>query len=320
MKFKQLLIYTSALLFTTYTFFTSNTSTAFANTNEVSIVVNGENLDLDVPAQIINGRTMVPMRKIFEELGMVVEWFDETQTVMAAKQGVVVEFPIGSTTVSRNTVEQTIDVPAQLVDSRTLVPVRFVSEFAGAEVVWDGNTKTVFINSTDNIKQLNWNDTYEYWGEVENGEASGYGALYNKKDGSLRQIGKYIDSKIVTGTDFYDNGENFHGNYEDGHWAYGIYCYACGDSYIGEFENGKKHGTGSYYFANGDYHDGQWIEGVFTGYGSYYYSAEQVLYTGNFTNGKKNGYFVIDDLYLGTTTYASYIDGEYIFKPNTLRP
>ena len=111
----------------------------------VNVVLDGKTITFDVPAQIINGRTMVPMRKIFEELGMAVEWFDETQTVRAAKQGVVVEFPIGSTTVSRNTVEQTIDVPAQLVDSRTLVPVRFVSEFTGAEVVWDGNTNTVFI-------------------------------------------------------------------------------------------------------------------------------------------------------------------------------
>lgn len=323
----------------------------------VNVVLDGKTINFDVPAQIINGRTMVPMRKIFEELGMGVEWFDETKTVMAAKQGVVVEFPIGSTTVSRNTVEQTIDVPAQLVGSRTLVPVRFVSEFTGAEVVWDGNTNTVFINSKDNIKQLDWNDTYEYWGEVVNGEATGYGALYNKKDASLRQIGKYIDSKIVVGSDFFDSGATFNGNYENGKFAYGILCYASGDSFVGEFKdggmsygtynfsdggyytgefdanekfsngtryfangdsytgdflNGVRHGSGIYYYKNGSYLNVNWENGLASGYGIYYDAVEDVLYEGNYTNDKRNGDFIIKDLYLNQTYYATYRDGVYI--------
>ena len=47
------------------------------------------------------------------------------------------------------------------------MPVRVVSEYAGAEVSWDGTTSTVYINSTDNVKYINWNDSYEYWGEIK---------------------------------------------------------------------------------------------------------------------------------------------------------
>ena len=295
----------------------------------VNVVLDGKTITFDVPAQIINGRTMVPMRKIFEELGMAVEWFDETQTVMAAKQGVVVEFPIGSTTVSRNTVEQTIDVPAQLVGSRTLVPVRFVSEFTGAEVIWDGDTNTVFINSKDNIKQLDWNDTYEYWGEVVNGEASGYGALYNKNDASLRQIGKYIDSKIVVGSDFFDGGDTFTGNYENGKRAYGTYCYSNGDYFTGEYNDGqmssgtyKNSAAGVYYtgtFENGEFVYGKktfsnsesWAEGNFKnfslhGYGKVYDEDYDCLYVGNWTNGSMDGEFTIYD-YANNITYKNTI-------------
>lgn len=295
----------------------------------VNVVLDGKTITFDVPAQIINGRTMVPMRKIFEELGMAVEWFDETQTVMASKQGVVVEFPIGSTTVSRNTVEQTIDVPAQLVGSRTLVPVRFVSEFTGAEVVWDGNTNTVFINSTNNIKQLDWNDTYEYWGEVDNGKASGYGALYKKNDGSLAQIGKYIDSEIVVGSDFFDGGDTFTGHYENGKRAYGTYCYSNGDYFTGEYNDGQmSNGTyknseaGVYYtgtFENGEFVYGKktfsnsesWAEGNFKnfslhGYGKLYDESYNCLYVGNWTNGSMDGEFTIYD-YANNITYKNTI-------------
>lgn len=273
----------------------------------VTVVLDGETIVFDVPAQIIDERTMVPMRKIFEELGMEVEWFDETQTVMATKRGVVIEFPIGSTTVSRNTIEQTIDVPAQLVDGRTLVPVRFVSEFAGAEVVWDGNTKTVFINSSDNIKQLYWNDNYEYWGETENGYASGYGALYNKEDGSLRQIGKYIDSKIFEGSDFFDNGDTFNGNYENGKIVNGTYKDSeNGVYYTGRFENGE------FVYGKKTFSDSKsWAEGTFKdftlhGYGKVYDESYDRLYVGNWTNGSMDGEFTIYD-YANNITYKNTI-------------
>lgn len=55
--------------------------------NEVAVKINGEDIEFDVPAQIINDRTMLPMRKIFEVLSATVEWFGETQVIMATRGG-----------------------------------------------------------------------------------------------------------------------------------------------------------------------------------------------------------------------------------------
>lgn len=310
MKIKQFLIYTLSLLFTAHTFFISNTLTVCANINEVSIVVNGESLNLDVPAQIIDGRTMVPMRAIFEKLGAKVDWDAENKEVYAYKPGVLIQMQIGSTTVYRNTVEQAIDVPAQIINDRTLVPVRVVSEYMGAIVTWDDETQTVYITPTDNIQYINWSDDYYYYGEVVNGKATGYGVLYSKIDDSMRQIGKYIDYKIVVGTDYFDNGSIFAGNYEDGEMSYGTYYFTNGEYYVGEIANNNMTGQGTYYFPDNSYTEGQRKNGELNGYATTYNAYYNILFSGNYIDGKKEGTFKLYDITNNTTTFYEYKNGE----------
>ncbi len=278
---------------------------------EVKVILDGELLSFDVPAQIINGRTMVPVRKIFEELGMDVIWDGDAQKVIANKKGVLIELYINSTTVCRNSVDQEIDVPAQIIENRTLVPVRVVSEYAGSDVVWDNDTRTVYITSTDNIHYINWNDTYEYYGECENGDAYGYGILYSKEDGSIRQMGKYINSQIIAGTFCFDGGDTFVGNFENARPVYGTYYYNNGDSYTGEFVNGEF-SNGTYNFSNGSYHKTKWENGLPNGWGIFYDSVEDVQYEGNYIDGKRDGDFIIKDFFLNKTYYATYDNGNYV--------
>lgn len=282
--------------------------------DEVTVVLDGKTIDFDVPAQIIDERTMVPVRKIFEKLGMSVDWDEQEQAVLAYKHGISVKLPIDSYVAYRNTVEQSIDVPAQIIDGRTLVPVRIVSEYAGTDVGWDDDTNTVYINSKDNIQYINWNDNYYYYGETENNKAVGYGILYSKKDDSIAQLGKYINSQIVVGTDYFENGDSFVGNYTDGKRTYGIYCYSTGASYEGEFQDGYKHGEGTYYFANGSFHRGKWENDLPNGYGTFYDSVEDYQAQGVFTEGLRDGYFVIDDFYMNTTYYTTYKNGELLYS------
>ena len=115
--------------------------------NNTRMFVNDEQIDLDVPAQLINDRTMVPLRAIFEALDAKVEWDDETQTVTAYRGTVSISLQIGSTSLFVNRVEKVIDVPAQLVDARTLVPVRAISEAFGCAVTWDDATETAIIKA-----------------------------------------------------------------------------------------------------------------------------------------------------------------------------
>jgi len=112
---------------------------------KAEIVTNGVAKALDVPAQIIDSRTMVPLRAIFEALGATVEWDDATKTVTSTKDGTTVKLTIGVPAINVNGTDKALDVAAQIVESRTLVPVRAVAEAYGCAVAWDDATKTVTI-------------------------------------------------------------------------------------------------------------------------------------------------------------------------------
>lgn len=111
-----------------------------------SVTLNGNLLQFeDQPAEILSDRTMVPMRKIFEALGATVAWDAENRTVTGKKSGKEVVLKVGSTTAMADGKEITLDVPAQIVNDRTLVPLRFIAESLEAKVDWDGDTRSVFI-------------------------------------------------------------------------------------------------------------------------------------------------------------------------------
>ena len=80
-----------------------------------SINKNGIISKLDVPAQLINSRTMVPLRAIFEALGAYVHWEDSTQTITAIKEDTVVILVIGKNSINVNGVDKPLDVPAMLI-------------------------------------------------------------------------------------------------------------------------------------------------------------------------------------------------------------
>jgi hypothetical protein len=113
--------------------------------NEIQIILNGQPLVTDVSPIIVNGRTLLPLRSILEALGATVEWNSTTRTVTATKGSTIIQLVIDSSTATVNGTPQTLDVPAQIKDGRTLVPVRFLAETFGATVLWDGVTRTITI-------------------------------------------------------------------------------------------------------------------------------------------------------------------------------
>ncbi len=114
---------------------------------DIRVEVDGKIVEFDVPPKIINDRTMVPMRAIFEKLGASVNWDDSSKTVTAVKDSITVSATIGSYTIIVNGQAKTIDTVPVIVDSRTLVPVRFISESLGYGVAWDDASKKVTITS-----------------------------------------------------------------------------------------------------------------------------------------------------------------------------
>lgn len=119
------------------------------NISGIGLMVNNRFLTLDVAPRIVDSRTLVPLRGIFEEIGATVTWEQETRTATMTRGDSVVTVTIGSKTATVGGASVTLDVPAQLSaasgNARTLVPVRFIAEALGADVGWLNSPQTVVI-------------------------------------------------------------------------------------------------------------------------------------------------------------------------------
>ena len=102
--------------------------------DEISVLLDGRVLLFDVPPRIVNNRTMVPLRVIFEELGASIVWNNDTRTVTATKDDTVISLTIGDASPTINGQPVTIDQPMFAVNGRTFVPLRFIAEAFGVKV------------------------------------------------------------------------------------------------------------------------------------------------------------------------------------------
>lgn len=142
--------------------------------NDITVKIDGKIIDFDVPPQLINNRTMVPLRAIFEALGASVEWNGETQTVTSTKDKTTISLTINSTLMVVNGKDVALDSPACLIDGRTLVPVRAISEAFGTTVEWNGKTSTVLLTN-----KINPYTALKDW-ILKNGEENSFSATFRE--------------------------------------------------------------------------------------------------------------------------------------------
>ncbi len=114
----------------------------------IKIIIDGTELTTDQPPIIVDSRVLVPLRGIFEALQAEVGWDPKQKIVTAAKAGTTVILKIGSPFATINGKTVSLDVPAQIRNDRTLVPVRFVSEALGEDVKWHSDTQSVVITTS----------------------------------------------------------------------------------------------------------------------------------------------------------------------------
>lgn len=113
---------------------------------EVKINIDGTELvPKDMPAIIVEERVMLPMRQIAQALGCDVTWNDETKQVYITNQNEVVVFGIHEKTGYQNGTAFTMDVPPQIINERTMLPIRAVANALHLEIKWDHPTRTVSI-------------------------------------------------------------------------------------------------------------------------------------------------------------------------------
>ena len=117
--------------------------------DEIKVSLNGALLEFDVAPTTINDRTMVPLRAIFEALNATVDWNEETQTVISKKNDTTITLTIDSDTMKVNNKSVTLDCPATVVDGRTLVPVRAISDAFGINVDWDDENSRVILREAE---------------------------------------------------------------------------------------------------------------------------------------------------------------------------
>jgi len=113
----------------------------------IKVYVNNSLIEMPVAPIIENGRTLVPVRAIFESMGATVDWDGETKTVTGKTEDKTIILVIGDKIALVNNEKIELDVPAKVVNGSTLVPARFIAESLGAKVDWDNNTRSVLINS-----------------------------------------------------------------------------------------------------------------------------------------------------------------------------
>jgi hypothetical protein len=107
--------------------------------NETAYTVNGTHRNMDVAPVIQGDRTLVPLRFIAEAMGAQVDWDGDTRTAIVALDGtilnVVIDAPLPSD----------MGTPI-IINQRTMIPLRYVSESLGAEVDWNPDTQTIDIS------------------------------------------------------------------------------------------------------------------------------------------------------------------------------
>ncbi len=283
----------------------------------ITVTLNGKMIDFkDVKPQILQSRTMVPLRAIFEALGLEVGWDGATQTITSTTKDKVITLQVGNLTAQVNDTPVTLDMSAVIIGGRTMVPVRFIAESLGAAVGWEPKVRNVAIRyfafEEERLKSeigffLEREKALLNELEAEKAKADALTVKYLQTISSLKI--KYVDlnAKMTNLKAKYKpvdlSGDTYYGpvNSQGIMHGLGLYVYDNGDYFIGDILNGKYTGTGVYKWVDGDYYVGAFVNSNFHGYG---------LLNGNEAYYKFGLY--VNDVAKGQFYYQDFTD-DYVF-------
>ncbi len=120
------------------------------NLEVIEVFYNNNKVAFDVEPYIENGTTLVPVRQIVEAMKIIPVWNPNTRTVALADSKMKIQLTIDKNIALVNGQPYDLGVPASIKSGRTFVPLRFVSELFDNIVKWDGKTRTIYINSSNN--------------------------------------------------------------------------------------------------------------------------------------------------------------------------
>ncbi len=209
-------------LLATFVLFNNN---VFAKTKkpskEIDLVINNSKVEgLDTNPTILNGYTFVPARGVFEILGAVVDWDQKTHEVFIAYKDSIIELEINKKTAHIDNETVSMDVPAKIINNRTMIPVRFIAESFGFKVNWDEKTRTVYIlsdtedntdtniNNKDENNSKNTDDNKNIKNDNENTNNQNINDDQNNKDNNVQSTNDNQNNKDSINQNVKNNQNN----------------------------------------------------------------------------------------------------------------
>lgn len=247
----------------------------------IQVFVDGNQLSFTNQPIIENGRTLVEFRPIFEKLGLNILWDGNTKTVTGYKDGLSIKLKIGDAKVIVNGETKALEIAPKIINGRTLIPLRFISESSGKYVEWNGTNRTIKISNT-----LTLVDGGIYTGSFRDNLPDGKGTLISK-DGTKIE-GNFVRGNAIGQMKiFLTNGQKIEIDYINNKpGTHGTIIMPDGRKYVGEINNFSAHGLGSLYSSSGKLiYKGEWKDGNVNGQGTAYDDYGNVIYSGEFVNG-----------------------------------
>jgi len=249
----------------------------------VRVIVSGQEITFaDQGPVIVDGRTLVPIRDVFEAIGFDIEWHEETSTVLLSRDiGLYIAVEIGAShfssavfhpdTLTGHAVIIPLEVPAQIIGGRTMLPLRGILEHVGYDLAWDEGARTVTViervdhpenmpNPIVNIRHLlraNLDDVRDLLGEQTNFDSDRLMSVYSFDSGV--QLGVDGSTIMSIWLDYNEVSNNFHfdwisgvSNYTDIVAQFGSEPYNAADnSYSFLINDNPRHFVRFYFGDNG---------------------------------------------------------------------
>jgi hypothetical protein len=113
----------------------------------IAVIIDGKEAISDQEPVIENGRILIPIRMIVEQLAADVDWLPKTRSAVIRYNNTEIQLSIGEKEAFVNGHPYDLDVPARIVGGRTMIPLRFLMEQFDLDIRWDEQARTVFIGS-----------------------------------------------------------------------------------------------------------------------------------------------------------------------------
>lgn len=134
--------------------------------DKITVEIDNNIINFDVDPEIKNDRVMVPVRKIFEELGASVSWNENTRTVTGTRDNITIKLNIESNVMYKNSQMILLSPSPFIVNGRTLVPIRVISESFDYDVSWNEASRKVIIKTKSNSSDSSGSTESDFSKEV----------------------------------------------------------------------------------------------------------------------------------------------------------